>query len=92
MSNITLTPQAPFVGSILSWPVDRGIRRAFYTDKLDASDRIAEEQSAVPDIATEQKQPRLGDNSIVEVLQKVLQQQESGKVEKTMPSNLDYRK
>ena len=79
------------VGSLLSWPVDRRIKRSFFTDKLDMSDKITEDKSVVPDIA-EQGKPRLGDNSLVEVLQQILQKQGGAKMETSMPSNLDYRK
>ena len=79
------------VGSLLSWPVDRRIRRSFFTDKLDMSEKITEDKSVVPDIA-EQAKPRLGDNSLVEVLQQILQKQGGAKMETSMPSNLDYRK
>ena len=87
----SLLPSAPMVGDLLSWPVDRRIRRSFYTDKLDMSDKITEDKSVMPDIAAKAK-PRLGDNSLIEVLQKILQKQNSEKVEESMPSNLDYRK
>jgi hypothetical protein len=58
---------------------------------LDLSTKIDEDKSVMPDIVANAK-PRLGDSSIMEILQKVLQKQESEKQVSAMPSNLDYRK
>lgn len=84
-------PQAPTTGDLLSWPVDTRIRRSYYTDRLDARDEIKPDSFVTPDVVANAK-PRLGDDSLIEVLQKVLQKQESAKAEVSMPSNLDYRK
>ena len=87
----SIVPKAPYVGTVIDWPVDPQIRRSYFTDVLDLSTKIDEEKSVMPDIVANAK-PRLGDTSIIEMLQKVLQKQESEKQEVSMPSNLDYRK
>jgi hypothetical protein len=87
----SILPKAPYVGTVVDWPVDPRIRRSYFTDVLDLSTKIDEDLSVIPDIAANAK-PRLGDTSIIEILQKVLQKQESEKQETSMPSNLDYRK
>jgi hypothetical protein len=89
MTNIM--PKAPYTGTVIDWPVDPRIRRSFYTDTPNMSTKIEEDTSVVPDIVANAK-PRLGDTSIIEILQKVLQQQDSEKQVTAMPSNLDYRK
>jgi hypothetical protein len=87
----SIVPKAPYVGTVIDWPVDPRIRRSYYTDVLNLLTKIDEEKSVMPDIVANAK-PRLGDESIVEILQKVLQQQKSEKQVSAMPSNLDYRK
>ena len=87
----SIVPKAPYVGTVIDWPVDPRIRRSYFTDTPNLSTKIEEEVSATPDIVANAK-PRLGDTSILEILQKVLQKQDSEKQEISMPSNLDYRK
>ena len=87
----SIVPKALYTGSVIDWPVDPRIRRSYFTDVLDLSTKIDEEKSVMPDIVANAK-PRLADTSIIEMLQKVLQKQESEKQEVSMPSNLDYRK
>jgi hypothetical protein len=87
----SVQPKAPYVGSILDWPVNPAVRRSYYTESTNALTKIAEDESVMPDIV-KNAQPRLGDNSLLDILQKVLQSQSSEKQEVSMPSNLDYRK
>jgi hypothetical protein len=85
-------PKAIMLGTVIDWPVDPRIRRSYFTDTPNLLHKINEDKSeVVPDIVANAK-PRLGDSSIIEILQKVLQQQDSEKQVSAMPSNLDYRK
>ncbi len=89
---MNIVPRAPFIGDVLDLPINRSITRGYYTSSKKLDTVIQEDKSMEPDVAKEKAKPRLGDNSLVEVLQKVLQTQESETMTKAMPSNLDYRK
>ena len=101
MSNVTLHPRPPFVGDILDYPVDKTIKRAFYTDQPDMSTRIRID----PGVTAEVKKPRLGDQSIMDLMKRMMsgggsvvekkETTEDGMKTTTIaaaPSNMDHRK
>ena len=86
----------PMIGDVLDRPVDRRIRRSFYTDFHNAMHKIEITPTVVPDIA--QAKPKALGDDLMENLKKAMQGAGGGgggadtlDTKKALPSNLAWR-
>lgn len=95
MSSHLLQPTPP-VGDVLSLPIDRSLRRGYYSNDPMARTVLQQAPETQPQIATpgtDGAKPRLGDQNLMELFKKTLQTAaQTTESKEAMPSSLDWRK
>ena len=92
MASFLLQPP-PVRGDVLSIPINPKLRRGYYSNKPMATKAIQIQKEAAPQIGKPGgEKPRLGDQNLMQLLQKAVEGVETTGSKQAMPSQLEWRR